>query len=376
MYDQLTHRMGDYAIDYTGPADAYIDLGLAPAGGEYSYHGASFACATTLNQAQTSRRQSTSSTQSSIRSPPPSLYRDSSSSPSSIFDELSTPSFGPLEYACMPEQFVSPQSCDQKACGSVGSATVAAPHLAYSNILHPENGANGSQLIPDINAWLQDQGHYAFTEQHAPIASTSTAQPPQSCASYGLPPAAFMQPQPAAMPDLQHPRPKRAFTPAWQEQTEFDLAEFVKSSPRSAVAPSPIRNATQQVYSFYGAPSHVETVGQEGFEDMDEDDAMDEDEDEDEEDWDLEDDAELDQSIMDAEPCALLPHDCHATGPSNATLGMGSGSRMGRGFSTQPLNPQSLLFQPVADYVRCPDLAPAYVPTFAQEYAFTYTPTC
>lgn len=116
----------------------------------------------------------------------------------------------------------------------------------------------------------------------------------------------------------------------------------------------------------------METVPQESFEGEDEDYAMDEDD----EDWDLEDDAELDQSIMDSDPRALLPHSGGAAEPPNASLGMNGGPGMGRGFSTRPLDSQSLLFQPVADYVRCPDLVPAYVPTFTQEYSFTYPPTC
>ena len=196
---------------------------------------------------------------------------------------------------------------------------------------------------------------------------------PQPCVS-ALPPSAFVHtqpPVPAAMPDLQHPRPQRAFVPAWQKQTEFDLKQFVKESWSGATSPAP-RDAPQPRYSYEAAapaPScsgsaEAEGVEPDEMEEYDEDEEMEMDEgweDDDDED----EDANSDQGIGqdETELCQNRPCD----GPAAAAeVSVGPSMGLGTlGFGSRTLDANCLLYQPIADYVRWPEGANFAMPSCA-----------
>ena len=379
MYDQHAHA-DDCVAFYSIDVDTYIDLGLEPvktavACEPYSYY-QNMPDATPYYPTTSQRRASTSSG-SSVLSPPrlssPS-WRESSNSPSSMLDceELQTPSiecFDGANIANRRDVYVFPNVGAGDAYTSVMSATTShmEPQWEYAKSFpKPVYGADFASTstlepTPPLAAWLEHCA--AATADGYSLLPPVQAQP---CVS-ALPPSAFVHTQPAvpaAMPVLQHPRPRHAYIPDWQTATEFDMKQFVKdaSSPAPPDAPQPPRYPYDAAAAPLAAPSFSADAEEEGIEEDEMEEEYDED-DEMEEGWEEDDDAGSDQGIEVDE--TELYQERHSQGPAAPEISVGPG--MGLGYGTRTLDANCLLFQPVADYVRCPDAA-----NFAMPSSYTF----
>lgn len=384
MYDQRAHA-DEYTAFYSTDVEAYIDFGPEPVKttAAYELHPYFYQNApdATAHPSCTSGRRASVASSSTVLSPPrlSSPWRESSNSPSSMHDyeELQTPNiecFDGANIASTRDTFAFPSFDAGHVYASVMSATArgAPPPWGFAKSFpKPLYGAEctpTSALEPIQFAAWSERCAVALAEDYALLPSIEG--PPQPSVS-ALPPSAFVHTQPAvpaAMPDLQHPRPQRAFVPDWQGQTEFDLKQFVKESWSGATSPTP-QDAPQPRYSYDAAAApascsgsaETEGVEQGEMEEYDEDEEMEMDEGWEEDD----DDANSDQGTGEDETelCQERPGDAPAA--SEVCIGPSMGLGFGR---SRTLDANCLLYQPIAGYVRWPEGANFAMPS----YAFTF----
>lgn len=137
------------------------------------------------------------------------------------------------------------------------------------------------------------------------------------------------------VPELQHPRPQRAFGPSWTTAPDFNAEEFLATDPK---APSPTRiTPDSQRQAGLSGETEGQDAGSECYE-SDGDVTMDED-------WD--DDFDEDPNTEEAANQVNI----WAISPAAVEVGQG----IGLGSLTRTLDSDSILYQPVATPLRCPN---------------------
>ncbi|PSS29712.1 hypothetical protein PHLCEN_2v2860 [Hermanssonia centrifuga] len=189
-----------------------------------------------------------------------------------------------------------------------------------------------------VSQWLSQ------IQKQTPPASMASEASGSRHTSQALPPSVFTQSSLTAvkLPDLQHPRPRRAYVPSWQKETEFDVRQFVSANPGPG---SSVCDALPII--------------EDGVSEASEEDYMDEE-------WEFDDDNEEDEVMEDvpvdvayggsSQPSSWTAHASFRGDEVRQNTSFSSGSRTS-------LDSTSLLFQPVSDSVRYPQ--PCVIPESA-----------
>ena len=184
--------------------------------------------------------------------------------------------------------------------------------------------------------------------RRAPLTSETQWFPSDVAALPSAVPASDLAP--LSMPDLQHPRPRRSYIPPWQLETEFDVKQFVAPARSRHTSPGASPPPTYDYlaeFPLFSAQTNAE--GAEGGDVVVDDvDSYAE-----PEDWKIEEDADAEADQGMETDAADASYDTIRLDPPYSEIDAGTG--MGLGRCARTLDSQSLLYQPIPDYVRCPD---------------------
>lgn len=214
---------------------------------------------------------------------------------------------------------------------------------AFEEAVFPESvyGLNGAATWQEYDSLSQGCGQTLSCDTLP--ANWMLASPTELSMAFAQTPALFASPssQPpahpvtaVAAPELQHPRPQRAFVPSWQTAPDFNAEHFLagaaetrgESSRQDILPLGPQSSATLEAIEH----TNEDFTGSDSGDDLDED-------------WD--DDLEFEEN-----PSEEIDADSCAHGLADVDVGPG----IGLGSSTWTLDSNSILYKPVATPLRCP----------------------
>lgn len=289
--------------------------------------------------------------------------REASCSPFSVYDEVPSPRADAISYpiiAGATTGFYAAPADDSKyiqpntncaAYADVSSQDYLQGHWGYQGAVLPEpafafddpaawhfpnsdpaqNGGRPLTCAGLPSNWTLEPSRDYFQEVPVDYAAPSFSTPSQPLAQLITP---------AAIPELQHPRPQRLYVPPWQTAVGFSADEFLTGASQRH------GSSLQSISGFQDSDEISEEdedySGSEYGDDMDMD-----------EDW--EDGFEEDQGAVENGTDVLS---------FASTTDIDAGQGIGLGSSTRLLGSDSILYRSVATPLRCPDSPDFSWPSF------------